>query len=267
VKDEEGALLLQWAAPRLGLRWRGFKNVRRQVVRRIAARMKELGLAEPSAYRARLEHDPTELEAFRRLCFVTISRFYRDHRVYDALCDRLLPEIAGRASQAVHVWSAGCASGEEPYSVMLVWRYFVAPRFPKVTLAIVATDFDEAVLERARAGVYEEGSLRELPTELRERAFTREGDLHRVRDEVREGITFMKADVRRFVPDAPLDLVLCRNVVFTYFDEPSQRAFAERVCAVLRPGGCLIVGSHESVSEGIDDLAPHPDVPLVYRRR
>jgi chemotaxis protein methyltransferase CheR len=263
VNDREGVALLQWAAPRLGLRWRGFKNVRRQVVRRIATRMKDLGIADVESYRERLERDPEELAVFGRLSFVTISRFYRDHRVYDALRDRILPELAARGEGA-RAWSVGCASGEEPYGVMLVWRFCVAPRFPGSDLAIIATDFDETVLERARRGVYEEGSLRELPIELRSKAFERE-TLYRVRDDVRRGISFVHADVRSFVPDGPIDLVLCRNVVFTYFDEPSQRAFVERALSVLTPDGLLVIGSHETIPDDVG-LVPHPELPLVFVR-
>src|SRR5262245_29735844 len=97
MTDRECVELLQWALPRLGLRWRGFKNLRRQVCRRISARAAELGISDAASYRRRLEEDPDELQKLDALCFVTISRFYRDHRIFDALRHTLLPKLAEAA--------------------------------------------------------------------------------------------------------------------------------------------------------------------------
>src|ERR1700754_555065 len=110
MNDRECVELLQWALPRLGLRWRGFKNLRRQVCRRVQTHCSELGL-DVAAYRRRLEQDPEELLALDALCFVTISRFYRDHRIFDALRGRLLPMLAeaaiARGEHVLRAWSAG----------------------------------------------------------------------------------------------------------------------------------------------------------------
>ena len=123
---------------------------------------------------------------------------------------------------------------------------------------IVATDRDEAVLARAALGRYGEGSLSELPAELRALGF--DGDA--VRAEIRARVRFERADVRTFDPGTPLHAVFCRNVVFTYFDEATQRAFAERVARMLVPHGLLVVGKGEAV--------PSPaftptDAPLIWR--
>lgn len=270
MNDRECVALLQWAAPRLGLRFRGFRNVRRQVCRRIAERARELGL-DAASYHARLQQDPEELRVFDGLCYVTISRFYRDRSVYEALRRDLLPSVAEgarrRGDAALRIWSAGCASGEEPHSLALLWHAEIAQRFAPLPLQIIATDRDEAVLTRARRGEYEAGSFRELPAELRDVAFEPApgGVLHRVRDVYRRDIVFEANDVRRFAPDAPLHLVMCRNLVFTYLDEATQRAFLARITACLVPGGLLVVGSHETVPQGF--LTPHPAVPWVFVSR
>lgn len=270
MNDRECVALLQWAAPRLGLRFRGFKNVRRQVCRRIADRARALGL-DAASYQARLADDPDELRVLDGLCYVTISRFYRDRSVYDALRRDLLPSLAEGATRrgdaALRVWSAGCASGEEPYSLAVLWHAEIAGRFAPLPLEIIATDRDEVVLTRARRGEYEPGSFRELPAELREVAFEPApgGVLHRVRDRFRREIVFGPNDVRTFVPDAPLHLVMCRNLVFTYLDDATQRAFLAQITARLLPGALLVVGSHETVPEGF--LTPHPTVPWVFVSR
>lgn len=276
MDDRECVELLQWAMPRLGLRWRGFKNLRRQVCRRIAARIGELGLVDVASYRQRLEEDVDELRVLDSLCFVTISRFYRDRSVFDALRDTHLPRLAeaarARGDRVLRAWCAGCASGEEPYTLAIVWRIELAHHFPDITLDILATDFDATVLARAARGCYAPSSLSELPESYRSAAFAFDvaGDLACVRPRFREGITFERRDVRAFVPGEPQDLVLCRNVAFTYFDEAAQRAFVERVTRRLVPGGLLVVGGHETIPDGIGagelGLTASADSPHVYVR-
>src|SRR5918999_3370615 len=112
LTDVDCVSLLQWALPRLGLRWEGFRRPRRQVCRRIQTRIRELGLDGVAAYRTYLEAGPDEWPVLERLCRVTISRFYRDRGVWDVLRAELEPR---------RIWSAGCASGEEAYTAALVW--------------------------------------------------------------------------------------------------------------------------------------------------
>lgn len=255
MTDAECVELLQWAMPRLGLRWRGFSQLRRQVCRRIVTRARELGL-DATAYRERLDVDPTELERFDAMCFVTISRFYRDAATFDALAERL--RALGAGSDTLRVWSAGCASGEEPYTVAMLASDPERRIDLEGPMEIIATDRDEAVLSRAAAGRFGASSLRELPERLRAIGF--DGDV--VRPAIRARVRFVRADVRTFVPPPPLHVVLCRNVVFTYFDEATQLAFAERVAGLLAPGGLLVVGKGESVPG--DAFVP-TDAPLIWR--
>lgn len=252
MTDDECVALLQWALPRLRLRWAGFRKVRRQVCRRIARRQAELGLAGGEAYRTRLEADPSEWAVLERLCRVTISRFWRDRGLFEALRDEVLPALG----PAVAVWSAGCASGEEPYSLVL------AAAEAGVGVSVLATDIDPVLLERARVARYPESSLRALPPELRQGAF--EGDRLRLR--YRERVEFAEHDVRAGPPDGPFDLVLCRNVVFTYFEAELQREVGERFVHSLRPGGALVVGAHETLPEGLGDFEPWPAGGGLYRR-
>ena len=258
MTDRECVELLQWAAPRLRLRWEGFRRVRGQVCKRIGRRVKALGLEGAAAYRARLEADPAEWVVLDSLCRVTISRFYRDHRVFDALREELLPELlrgARRQGESVlRVWSAGCASGEEPYTVAVLFRLGLLPMFQGLRLELLATDADEALLDRARRGCYPPGTLRELPHEWTARAFalTVEGEQY-IASEFQEDITFRCEDLRVEMPDGPFHLVLCRNVAFTYFAPPLQREVLARLVKRLVPGGLLVIGAHESLPES----APH----------
>jgi chemotaxis protein methyltransferase CheR len=249
VTDDECVAFLQWALPRLRLRWEAFRKVRRQVCRRISRRVTELGLADAAAYRAYLETHAEEWPVLDGLCRVTISRFWRDRGVYEALRDEVLPELGSPSS----AWSAGCASGEEPYSLVL------AAAEAGVEIRVLATDTDAALLARAGAARYPPSSLRELPEEVCARAFV-DGRLKR---EHQQRVSFLRHDVREGPPDGPFDLVLCRNLVFTYFAEELQLEVARNLVRALRPGGALVVGAHETPPP--DNLEPWLPAHGIWR--
>jgi chemotaxis protein methyltransferase CheR len=249
MSRRESTAFLQWAVPRLGLRWAGFRNVRGQVEKRVGRRVAELALPDLAAYRARLQADPAEWEVLRGLCGVTISRFYRDRRVWDAIIDEVLVAAAEAALAAgeaeLRCWSLGCASGEEPYTLAIAWGLKLAARYPALRLGVVATDFDERVLARAHLAEYEAGSLRELPEGWRDQAFERRGSSLRLRDRFRAGVELRREDVRVSLPEGRFRVVLCRNLVFTYFDETLQQRTLQRLLTRIEDGGFLVVGRHE----------------------
>jgi chemotaxis protein methyltransferase CheR len=154
MNDSQCIDFLQWALPRLGMRWAGFRKVRRQVCNRARRRASELGLPDLAAYRAYLERHPDEWALLDQLTPITISRFYRDRGTFEFLAQEVLPALAAQASERssdrLEVWSAGCASGEEPYTVAILWEQELADRFPTHAIRILATDVQPAMLARAR---------------------------------------------------------------------------------------------------------------------
>jgi chemotaxis protein methyltransferase CheR len=268
MRDEDCVGLLQWALPRLGLSWPGFRRVRRQVCRRLERRLREVGLEGAAAYRAYLEEHPEEWQRLDTLCRVTVSRFFRDRGVFEALGEVVLPALAAQASSRglLRAWSAGCASGEEPYTLAALWEHAVRPVFPHVELRILATDADEAMLRRAGRAVFGASSVREVPTEWRRRVFTRRGERYHVRPRLRELVSFAAHDVRDPPPSGPFDLALCRNLAFTYFDEAHRLEVAGHLARALRLGGALVVGAHESLPEGAASFVPWLEALGVYRR-
>jgi chemotaxis protein methyltransferase CheR len=270
MNDSECVAFLQWALPQLGLRWDGFRKVRRQVCRRLSRRLAELGLPDLRAYRARLEHDRAEWAVLDDLTHITISRFHRDRHVFAALQHDVIPVLAAaaqaRGSHDVEVWSAGCGSGEEPYTVAIMWELELARLFPSLTMRVIATDIDDAMLVRARRACYGDGSLKELPEHWSAAAFVRDGGLHCLRDTFRASVTVRRHDIRRPQPDGPFDLVLCRNLAFTYFDADAQRAAAARVADALRPGGALVLGTHEALPADSDRFEPWSSSTAIQRR-
>jgi chemotaxis protein methyltransferase CheR len=273
------------------MRWAGFRKVRGQVCKRIAHRIRDLGLDGFTDYRRHLEAEVEEWVCLESLCRVTISRFHRDRGVFELIRDRLLPELAEAArmevaatgpphstalgphesvtppSQAtVEGWSAGCASGEEPYTLSILWGVFVQDRFPDVRLRVLATDAHEVLLDRARAGCYLPSSLRELEPELLRAAFHAVGGELSLRPSFKDGVTLSRQDIRSGMPEGPFHLVLCRNLVFTYFQGALQATLLEKILDRLRPGGYLVVGAHERLPPGNWPLAPFGAGKPVFRR-
>ena len=244
--------------------------MRKTVCKRVARRCAALGLSGPEAYRSRLEADPAEWARLEAMCRIPISRFYRDRGVFDRLGRDVLPVMAAQAVEegrgAVSCWSAGCASGEEPYSLAIIWRLAVEPRFPDVALEVLASDAEAHMLARAEAACYDAGSLRDLPAGWRDRATVFDGRRYCLRPAFREGVRFRLQDIRRARPAGPFDLVLCRNLVFTYFDLDLQIALLRRIAARLRPGGYLVVGAHERLPDDAAGLVPLDGSVPIYRK-
>jgi len=268
MSDVDCVAFLQWALPRLDMRWRGFRKVRGQVCKRLKRRMRQLGLDEFSAYRERLEAEPQEWRVLDGLCHITISRFFRDRGVFETVRRLLLPAIARNAERdgrEARCWSAGCASGEEPYTVKILWDLDIACSFPGVPLSIVATDVDEIMLKRASQGCFEPGSLHELPPHFVTEAFDRIGDRFSVRPQHREGVRFLLQDLRSEMPSGLFDLVLCRNTAFTYFSLSLQKEVFRQILERLRPSGYLAIGKHEFLPEDLPQLVPIDGTQQIFQ--
>jgi chemotaxis protein methyltransferase CheR len=249
MTDAECVSFLQWALPHLNLRWAGYRKVRRQVCKRIRRRLAQLELADYAAYRAYLQGNAEEWHVLAAMCPITISRFYRDWGVWDTLHEEVLPELAemARAAQddTLRCWSLGCASGEEPYTLAILWRLALAPRYPELRLRVLATDVDRHMVERARAAQYPFGTLRDLPPGWVDEAFEPLDGEFRLQERFREAVDVRLEDVRRSVPTETFRVILCRNAVFTYFDEALQKRTLQRILARLARGGALVLGRHE----------------------
>jgi chemotaxis protein methyltransferase CheR len=270
MNDADGIAFLQWSLPRLGLRWRGFRRVRRLVYRRLEERLLQLRLPDLAAYRSYLEAHPTEWAVLDALCLVPISRFYRDRAVFEFLETEVLPGLADRArdrgERALRCWSIGCGAGEEVYTLAAVWRRRVAARFPSVSIRVLGIDADPEMVQRAERGWYPDHALKDLPVDLRDAVLARGPDGFGVRDEARVGIEFQVQDVRRGMPAGPFHLVLCRYVVFTYFEEALQRRVLDAIVARLADQGALVLGVTESLPAAAPGLTPWSARLRVYRR-
>jgi chemotaxis protein methyltransferase CheR len=263
VKDADCTAFLQWALPRLGMRRPGFRRVRGQVCKRLRRRMAELGLRNLAAYRGLLETHSEEWVPLDGLCRISISRFYRDRGVWRMLERDILPLLAERARARgegrLRIWSAGCASGEEPYTLALLLAFGEA--LSHCRQEILATDADPHLLERARRACYPATSLRDVPDSWRA-AFDPFAEEYCLRTDFRRPVRFLVQDIRHALPETRFDLILCRNLVFTYFETSLQAEIAERLAARLTPGGYLLLGIHESLPEPVPTLVQ--ERPWLY---
>ena len=267
MKDPDCVAFLQWALPRMRLRWPGFRKVRRQVCRRIQQRLQTLGLCDLSAYRDYLEGHTEEWSVLDRMTPITISSFYRDKAVWDFLWHEVLEHLAAGES-GLRAWSIGCASGEEPCTLMLAWRFGVLPLRPDVAFSVVATDRYEPMLTRAHTACYAAGSLKHLPASWRDQAFEQEEGRYCLRPSYRRGIDIRRQDIRTTLPDEAFHLIMCRNLVFTYFDESLQQQTLARMLTRLRDGGALVVGRRESLPADVPVLTAWPGAENlgIYRK-
>ena len=192
MRDADCVRLLQDVLPRMQMRWPGFRKVRRQVAKRIDRRIRTLGLVDADAYRVYLNEHPQEWCELDSACRISISRFYRDRGVFDLLREEVLPNLAkiaaSRNENRIRIWSAGCASGEEPYTLKLIWELELCNKFPLVQLQITGTDADPHLLERASLRQYPPSSLKDLPPTWCEQAFTKIGDEFLLRKEVADNV-------------------------------------------------------------------------------
>lgn len=250
ISDEFEAFLSE-VLPPLGLSPSAHR--RRNIRRRIVRRMESAGIHELSRYGELVQRDPLEREALRSLLGVTISRFFRNAKVFDRLTRDVFPRLAAKGTP-VAVWSVGCAGGEEPYSVRIAWEELPGEKPP---MRLLATDLDAVSLERAVAGRYPESSLRELPRALRSKYFEREGDSYRICGDFSSAVSFRKMDLLCDVSPGRFGLILCRNAAFTYFGPDQRLSVARRFGESLEEGGYLVLGRTETLpADGAGFFAP-----------
>jgi chemotaxis protein methyltransferase CheR len=238
--------------------------------RRIAVRMRACGVHTYDDYRVLLSRSPAEYERLRDALTINVTRFYRNAETWNLLRRVVLPALFDHPRVELRVWSAGCASGEEPYTLAVLAADVLdrAARGGELTrLTIDATDIDRASLDRARAAQYRREGLSEMPADLVGGYFEDVGELQRVSDRVRRRVQVRQHDLSR---EAPLrtdyDLILCRNVVI-YFDRPMQERLFQAFADALVPGGFLVLGKVETLfGAARDRLALVDPRERVYRR-
>lgn len=225
---------------------------RELVYGRLSKRLRSLELQSFAEYCRYVGQNMQELHELVNAITTNLTAFFREPYHFDYLRDELLPGLlrSNAASRRIRIWSAGCSTGEEPYSIAMVLRDAV-PAGQGWDARILATDIDSNVLARAQQGVYAEERTSGIPERYLRRSFRRgQGDnagMLRVNDEVRSLITFRQLNLMQDWPmRGPFDVIFCRNVVI-YFDKPTQRRLFNRYADLLADGGHLFIGHSETL--------------------
>jgi chemotaxis protein methyltransferase CheR len=237
---------------------------------RLARRMRRLEVGSFAAYHYLLRRESAgedELAAVIDELTTNETYFFRERSQLRALVGEIIPTLLTQRAGPVNVWSAGCSSGEEPYTIVMM--ALEAGLRPGVDLRVHASDISRRCLSKAREAEYREGSFRETPPELRERYFEEKNGLYTLSPGVRRHVTFTRMNLlepARFALLGPLDVVLCRNVII-YFERETKKRVVESFAERLAPGGYLLLGHSESLIQltSAFEFARLRD-DLVYRK-
>jgi chemotaxis methyl-accepting protein methylase len=238
-----------------GFRCASYKD--KCIRRRIAVRMRARGLFTFREYSAMLDADPREYPKLLSALTINVTKFFRNWETYHTVARRIIPELWSGSARQLKVWSAGCSSGEEAYSIGVLFHQHAESLGELSHLSrvhIIGTDIDDDCLGTAQRGVYGEASFTETPPALRERYFPHAGPLRGVLPAVKKLATFTNADLLRDPPPSTkLDLIFCRNVII-YFDRAAQDKLFAEFHATLRDGGVLVMGKVETLLGHARDL-------------
>ncbi len=236
--------LLHELANNRGLDLRGYKTT--SLERRIRKRMAQRKVGRYSDYLELIRSDPEETNQLLNTVLINVTEFFRDPQAWEVLRTEVLPQLLGgmRPGDTFRAWSAGCASGEEPFSLAILLADYFGPRLPEFDIKIYATDIDEEALDIARRGEYPADRLRRLRPEWRTQYF-KGGTRLRINRDIRRLVIFGRSNILKDAPISHCQMVLCRNLLI-YFDTATQRQILNRLHYALEPGGILFLGKAES---------------------
>ena len=238
-----------------GFDFTGYK--RSTLNRRINRRIAVVGLATYAEYRDYLELEPEEFSQLFDSMLINVTSFFRDPLAWQALRERVIPELlsAKAAKTPIRVWSAGCATGEEAYTLAMVLAEAMGADQFRERVKIYATDLDEDALKQARAGTYEATALADVPEELVDTYFERAGTRRAFRRDLRRQVIFGRNDLTRDAPISRVDLLAARNTLM-YFNAETQASIVRRFHFALSYPGYLFLGKAEMLLNDPDRFQP-----------
>jgi two-component system CheB/CheR fusion protein len=248
-----------------------FKHYKRAtVLRRIERRMQVTTQNTLQTYHEYLQNHPEETKALLGDMLIGVTNFFRDREAFEALEREILPELvklhtgSAQHKEEIRIWSAGCSTGEEAYSVAILFSDQLQIDGNGATLQIFATDIDARAIAVGRAGNYLEAIVTDVPPSRLRQHFIKENHHYRIRKEIRERVLFAQHSLLADPPFSQIDLVVCRNLLI-YLDREVQREILQMFHFALRPGGFLFLGSSESADLCSDLFAPVDKKNRIYR--
>lgn len=246
-----------------------FSNYKRPtLLRRIERRINIHNLADLPAYAAYLKESNDEITALLKDLLISVTNFFRDERAFEILEKEIIPRlIEGKNSaQQVRIWVAGCATGEEAYSLAILCAEKILGVIDAPKIQIFATDIDENAINHAREGVYTINDAAYVSPERLRRFFNKDGEVYRIRQEIREMVLFATHNVIKDPPFSHLDLISCRNLMI-YLNHVAQERALETFHFALSPGKFLFLGTSESVDGASDLYALYNRDGHIYQSR
>jgi chemotaxis protein methyltransferase CheR len=264
LSDDEFAAITELLRERRQFDLGQYKD--RCIRRRIAKRLRVCRVASVASYLKRLEIDREELDTLMATISIHVSQFFRNPDTYRILEQKILPDLCRRAQTAgrteLTLWSAGCATGEEPYSLALM----VDDMASDLSINILATDVSEAVLKTARCGTFEAQRLKEVPPAVLDKYFHADNGHYQIIERVRERVVFQQHNIMTDSVYPSADLILCRNVMI-YFTREEQERILSRFAETLPINGALVLGRSETMTGNIRSYFQSEfPVERVYRR-
>jgi len=237
--------------------------------RRISVRMRMKGASSFEDYGSILDDDPAEYDRLIATLTVNVSKFFRNPEAYACIATRVLPELWEEATPRIRIWSAGCAAGEEPYSLAVLCHQHAALECaPEQRFDIVGTDVDANAVSAARRGHFGGASFADTTPSVRDTYFPLRDGVHAATPEIRRLVSFHRADLLdRSTMSERSHLIVCRNVII-YFRRQTQEWLLERFHDVLLPGGFLVLGKVETLlGKSREMFTPVSSRERIYRRR
>jgi two-component system CheB/CheR fusion protein len=232
----------------------GYK--RSSLMRRTRKRMSELAIGTFDDYAQRLDCDGDEFDALVNTILINVTSFFRDPLTWKVLEESVVPDLIARpTAEPIRVWSAGCATGEEAFSIAMLFAEALGADQLAGRVQIYATDVDEQALAHARRAAYPVKAGEAVPERLRQRYFERSGGRLTVLPELRRAVIFGRHDLVRDPPISRVGLLLCRNTLI-YFDAALQRSVLDAFHLALRGDGYLCVGTSETMISRIGGFRP-----------
>lgn len=236
--------LLDYLKRSRGSDFTGYK--RQSLLRRVLRRMQVVGISIFSEYQDYLEVRPEEFADLCNTILINVTSFFRDKEAWEHLSEEIIPKVleSKKGNEIIRIWSAGCASGEEAFSIAMLMMEALGEEGFKNRVKIFATDIDEVALAQARMATYTPKDLEPVPKELREKYFLISGGAYVFRPDLRRSIIFGRHDLVQDAPISHLDLLVCRNTLM-YFNAETQSKVLARFHFALKDTGYLFLGRAE----------------------
>lgn len=238
------------------------------ITRRIERRMTVHQIKTVDDYLLFMRENPAEVTSLFKDLLITVTNFFRDPGAFDVLEKKVIPEIISRKHRdmPVRIWVPGCATGEEAYSIAILFVEAMERAKKHVDVQIFATDIDEKAIEHARAGLYPNNIAGDLTPARLKRFFISEENKYRIRKQIREMVVFAVQNLIKDAPFSKLDMVSCRNLLI-YMDSVLQKKVIPLLHYTLNPGGYMFLGTSETVGKFSDCFAPVDLKWKVFKRK